>query len=152
MVHYDPTAAPTANTTHLPAVIRPTAVEQHHHDQPVVYVPHAVDPDLMIPVRREHLPATPTAPTPHHPAPRPAIDPAAQRLVGVGVAAAGIGIGGSFFFGALAAATPALALIVAGLLLTKLGGRNSGSTHTHHETHIKVTNVARWWGHNTTRL
>lgn len=160
MVAHDSTTAPTADSTtlavpartsgDLPATIEPTAVEQRTTG--IILVPHAVDPNLMVPIRREHLQPTSAAPTPYHPAPRTAIDPAAQRLVGIGVAAAGIGIGGSFLFGALAAATPALTLIVAGLLLTKFGGRNSGGTHTHHETHIEVTNVARWWGRNTTRL
>lgn len=102
--------------------------------------------DLMIPVYETAVAVVRTEP--RDLTPQPLFDPVAQRLVGGGVFAAGIGLGGWLLFSALAGATTALALLVGVLLLAKLpaaGSRGGNTIHVHQRAGIFGRN------HNTNR-
>lgn len=165
---YEPT---TAHTPTGPAYPAPAAdlvryatplqgqVELSGERPDIVFVPHGGGyvgvPKDSLPAGYLHTQFMPAA-QPRDLTPVPLLDPRAQMVAatGVGAGAAGAGIGWGLgqaapFIGALSCGT-ALAVILAGLLLTKLTGRSGGSTHVHNETHMVVTNHNRWFGKSTT--
>lgn len=159
MVAHDFTAAPTdGNTTltapahtsgNLPAPIEPTAVEQRPTD--IILVPHAVDPNLMVPVRREHLPTAPApAAPPRDLTPQPVLDPRAQVMAAGGLLAAGTGYGIAQIVNALAGLGSGVLLGLALALVAAKTTRPGPVTHVRNETRVEVTNHARWFGRNTT--
>ncbi|MBC2903161.1 hypothetical protein [Streptomyces cupreus] len=129
--------------------VRLGEVELRDDRDPVVYVPDAYG--QMVPMRRSQLPAAPSRTEPRDLAPQPLLDPVAQRILsgGLGVGAAGAGLGwgaGQVFAGMALMGTSGLLLFL-GLLLAA-GVRGRGGMHVHQEVH----NHARWFGRNTTNL
>ncbi|WP_052398001.1 hypothetical protein [Streptomyces sp. NRRL F-5123] len=124
---------------------------------PIVFVPHGTGyvgvPKTSLPDGYLH-PYVMPAPQPRDLTPVPLIDPRAQMVAASGISAGAAGAGIGWGIGQAAAGISAmsggsaLAVILAGLLLTKLSGRNSGGTRVHNETHI--TNNNRWFGKSTT--
>ncbi|MFI8942736.1 hypothetical protein [Streptomyces syringium] len=125
------------------ATVQPVvgAVELHAERPAVVYVPGPGG--QMVPVLREHLPAqAPLAPPARNLAPRPVIDPIAQRLVGAGALGAGAGWGAAQVVSAVAGAGTGLLVLALLILAARLGGGRS-VTNISHNT---VYSTTSWWG------
>lgn len=101
--------------------------------------------DLMVPVYETAAPVARVEP--RDLTPQPLFDPVAQRLVGGGVFAAGVGVGCWLLFSALAGATTALALLFGVLLVAKLPAAGRGGTTVH--VHQRAGMFGR--NHNTNR-
>lgn len=147
MKRNDVTSTPATHRP-TPHQLTPTAVELHTDREPVIYVPSAANPSVMVAVRRCDL--TPTQPTtPRDLTPQPLIDPRAQLLASGGVLAAGAGWGiGQVVAPIAGMSTGSLMCIAAAVAAWKLGG-NSKPTHIHHETHTHthtIQNHNRWFG------
>ncbi|MEV8474846.1 hypothetical protein [Streptomyces sp. NPDC051173] len=128
----------------LPAVRRqlapyqPAPLPVPMEDRRVVgYTQHG---GLMIPVFEAH--AEPVVYRSRDLTPRPVIDPLAQRLVGAGACAAGVGWGLSEVINAAAAGGAGLAFLALLLLAAQFRG---GTTVTHNVTK-NITNHTSWWG------
>jgi hypothetical protein len=136
-----PIPGPLAHPVAPPVVV-------HAPPEGVVWVPHAYGPD-MVPVARQDRPPMPERTPPRDLAPAPLIHPRAQILAGggVGVGAAGWGIGQAI--NAAAAFGSSGVMVVALLILAAkaTAGRGHGG-----ETHIHVTNHNKWFGKSTTNL
>lgn len=106
---YQPYATPAGQTTpnrHLPAA-QPVSgpVELYGEREPVVYVPSAEHPGLMVPVLKQYVQPMHVM-QPRDLTPQPLLDPMAQRMIGAGVGggafAAGVGYGVGQILGSLA--------------------------------------------------
>jgi len=121
--------------------VHPHTIELYDEADPIVHVRDPYNPNRSIEVRRSALqPATPTPP--RNLAPQPLFDPLAQRLVGGGAFAAGVGWGGAQLLNAAAGAGTGLLAFVLLLLLA----RRRPNVSIHQEVHQH----ASWFGRNDT--
>jgi hypothetical protein len=105
-------------------------IELYDERDPIVLVTDPDNPNLSVRVRRSALlPATPTPP--RDLTPQPLFDPIAQRLVGGGALAVGVGWGGAQLLNAIAGAGTGLLAFVLLLLLV----RRRPSVSIHQEVH-----------------
>lgn len=106
------------------------SVELYDDADPIVHVPDPYNPNRSIEVRRSALaPATPTPP--RDLTPQPLFDPLAQRMVGGGALAAGVGWGGAQLLNAAAGAGTGLLAFVLLFLLA----RRRPDVRIHQEVH-----------------
>ncbi|MCD9146063.1 hypothetical protein [Streptomyces albireticuli] len=144
--------------TALPAVPEPASVDLSGERQPVVWVPGPDGnfvgvPRDMLPAGYLHSPVMP-APPQRDLTPQPLIDPRAQLVLAVGIAAGTAGAGLGWGIGQAAAGIAAvsgssgLIAALALLLLVKATGRGGSTVQVHHET--TVINTNRWFGKSTT--
>ena len=154
---YQPYATPAGQTTpHLPAPHAiGGAVELYDERQPVVYIPSADNPSLMVAVERRYVQVM--QPTPARDlTPLPLIDPIASRMMGGGIGggalAAGVGWGAAQVISAAAAASGAalfwLAVITLACKMPAIsGGRGGQRIHNEHHTHV----TQKWFGNTDVR-
>lgn len=113
-------------TGHYPIAQTPMngAVELYGERQPVVYIPSADNPNVMVAVEKRYV--QPMQATPARDlAPQPLLDPMAQRMIGAGVGggafAAGVGYGVGQILGSIAGLSSGAVFWLAVLFLaTKL--------------------------------
>lgn len=133
--------------THPPAIAYPTPpVEVYDQAQPAVWVPSAVDPNVMVPVAKQYvLPAQPAAP--RDLTPQPLVDPRAQVIAASGVFAAGAGWGvGQVLTPLVAGGTGLFMWIAIAIVAARVTGGGRASTIVHKTVH----NHNRWWGRSHT--
>jgi hypothetical protein len=116
----------------------------------VVWVPDAYGRG-MVPVTHHDRPPMPERTPPRDLAPAPLVHPRAQILAGggVGVGAAGWGIGQAINAAAAFGSSGVMAVALVILAAKATAGRVNGGGG---ETHIHVTNHNKWWGKSTTNL
>jgi hypothetical protein len=129
--------------------VQPAEIELYQERDPVVWVPNAYGE--LVPMRRSQAPLPVQATPVRDLTPQPLFDPVAQRMIGggLGIGAAGAGLGwgaGQMFAGAALMGTSGLLLLLG--LLIAAGMRSRGGVHVHQEVH----NHAKWFGRNTTNL
>ncbi len=126
-------------------VYQPEPIEPYGERQPVVYVPSADNPHLMVAVPKQYV--QPMQPSPARDlTPQPLIDPKAQRMIaggfGIGAAGAGVGYGmGQMLAGFALMGTSGLFLI-AGIILAGLMRGGRGDNHVHNTTNVHQ----KWFG------
>lgn len=139
---YQPYATPAGQTTdhNLPAPYTASGpVELYGERQPVVYVPSAEHPGVMVPVLKQYVQPMQVM-QPRDLTPQPLLDPIAQRMIGAGVGggtfAAGVGYGVGQILGSLAGLSSGAVFWLAVLYLaTKLpaaGRATRGQTINNH--------------------
>ena len=152
---YQPYATPAGQTTpnrYLPAP-QPASgrVELYDERQPVVYVPSAEHPGVMVPVLKQYVQPM-QAMQPRDLSPQPLLDPMAQRMVGAGVGggafAAGVGYGVGQILGSLVGLSSGAVFWMAVLYLaTKLPA--AGRSVRGGDTYV-TNNHTRGFGRSTT--
>lgn len=126
---YQKYAAPTGQRP-----VYPADVELYSEREPSVWVPSSERPGEMVAIPKSYYVQRYEAAPPRDLAPRPLIDPLAQRLVGVGALGAGVGWGAAQMFNAIAAAGSGLLAFV--LLLLAAGAlRRRPNVSIHQEVH-----------------
>ncbi|MGW4670098.1 hypothetical protein [Streptomyces sp. NPDC004324] len=126
-----------------PRPVHPAGVELRAEHDPIVYVPDAYG--QMVPMRRSQTPGPAVRPEPRDLAPRPVLDPIAQRMIGGGVLGAGVGWGAAQLLTAVAGAGTGLLAFALLLLAARTAGARS-------VTNIQVHQRASWFSSNHTRL
>lgn len=123
-------------------VIRPTygTVQPYADRDPVVYVPSADNPSVMVAVEKRYVQPM-QAPAARDLTPVPLIDPQAQRIlaggVGIGAAGAGIGYGAGQMFAGIALMSTSGFAVFLGLFLMAANLRSArGDKHIHKTTHV----------------
>ncbi len=141
----EPYQQPTAlkagqHTPHTPT-LRPNdnAIELYGERQPVVYVPSADNPSVMVAVPKQYV--MPMQPLPARDlTPQPLLDPMAQRMVGAGIGggafAAGVGYGIGQALTGLAGITSGSIFWIAVLVLAWKLPSATRSGGTHNEIHV----------------
>ncbi|NUS22695.1 MAG: hypothetical protein HOV92_00500 [Streptomyces sp.] len=122
--------------------VYPAAVELHGEREPSVWVPSNERPGEMVAIPKSYYVQHYEAAPPRDLAPQPLFDPLAQRLVGGGALAAGVGWGGAQLLNAAAGAGTGLLAFVLLFLLA----RRRPDVRIHQEVHQH----ASWFGRNDT--
>lgn len=135
--------------TPQPDVIHPTApVELYNQAQAVMWVPSAVDPNVMVPVSKQYVLPMEAAP-PRDLTPQPLFDPRAQIIAAGGVFAAGTGWGAAQVLSSLAAAGSGVLMWLAiGIVAAKVTAGRGGTTTITKTVH----NHNRWFGRSHTSV
>lgn len=150
--HQQPYATPAGQ--HAPVrdlvIHQPIPLEPYGERQPVVYVPSAENPNVMVGVPKQYVQPMLALPA-RDLTPQPLIDPGAQKMIGggigVGAAGAGLGWGAGQMFAGIALMGTAGAVIVVGLLILSLNIRGRASSGG--DTYV-THNHASWWAKTTT--
>ncbi|MFJ8929263.1 hypothetical protein ACIRLA_22060 [Streptomyces sp. NPDC102364] len=135
-----------------PFVVQPTAgdVQLYGERQPVVYVPSAENPNVMVGVLKQHVqPMQPIAA--RDLTPQPLIDVQAQRLVAAGIGGGVLLWGGGQFLNGVAHVVASFSGVgvfmlclaaVAARAAFRPGSRAVGGTYNHNEIHVEQ----KWFG------
>ncbi|MCX4885879.1 hypothetical protein [Streptomyces sp. NBC_00847] len=142
---YQPYATPAGQPTPARDLVihQPQPIQPHYDRHPVVYIPSAENPNVMVAVERRYVEVM--QPTPARDlTPQPLFDPGAQKIlasgIGVGAAGAGIGYGAGQMFAGIALMGTSGFMILLGLILAGAVRGTRGNTHIH-----KTTNVHQKW-------
>ncbi|MFZ3592302.1 hypothetical protein [Streptomyces sp. BH104] len=148
-----PNATPAGQPTHhYPIVVQPrdNAVELYGERPTVVWVPSAENPNVMVPVFKQHVQPMQCAPA-RDLTPQPLIDVRAQRIVAAGVGGGVCLWGGGQFLNGFAHAVASFSGVgflmlclaaVAARSVFKVGTRAVGGTYNHNEIHVEQ----KWFG------